>query len=453
MTVILRRTTLFSHPNRGIWAYNTTSPGIVANKRHVYSTAFFWKYVTERFFDDSPSGELGNSMHNFRPVRLIMENYESNVANGSKTDNTALNDELNAYQTYFAGQSTTLSKVLRDFYLTILLSKNNASSQTNLKNYPSSGLNFITDLSDITPNNLTFKHGCTGRKTGDNNGISYYLTNDDYIASQQPIYFKNTNGLNFTVSGATISNGSNQFHNILQEQYHGGLYRMGANYHEVRLPGSQSCFAVTARPKASSTCTHLANSNEFNLLLVREGLSTPNNNLVQLQITQSNSTVKNIGSTSNNSNISECLNDISVINCFSKSTAVAYYNKPDFSVMSCPINYETQLNLSPTVVTSAGTAIQLACQKYRAGVIDVCSGFIAHNKVDNSTLLDTTPYKIVIYNLLGVPMVEQSIDDKEFDQYHYINQFQNNGVPSGIYIATVFNNWGKVISGTKFFKY
>lgn len=87
-----------------------------------------------------------------------MENYEANIANGLKTDVSAADDELNAYESYFASQSSNLSNVLRDFYITILLSKNNAASQTNLKTYPTSGLNFITDLTDISPNNLTFKH-------------------------------------------------------------------------------------------------------------------------------------------------------------------------------------------------------------------------------------------------------------------------------------------------------
>lgn len=33
--------TLFSHPNRGIWAHNTTNSSFLANKRHAYSTVFF----------------------------------------------------------------------------------------------------------------------------------------------------------------------------------------------------------------------------------------------------------------------------------------------------------------------------------------------------------------------------------------------------------------------------
>ena len=442
--------TLFSHPNRGIWAYNTTEPSITANKRHVYSTGFLWKYVTERFFDDSSTGELSNSMHNFRPIRLIMENYESNIATGSKTDNTALNDERNAYETYFAGQSSNLSNVLRDFYITILLSKSNATSQSNLKNYPTSGLNFITDISDITPNNLTFKQRCTGRKTDDNNGISFYLTND--LPSQQPIYFKDANGLNFTLNGSTISNGVNQFHNLLQENHHGGLYRLGVNYHETNLSG-KTCFAVTARPKSNtSTCTHPNSSNEFNLLLVREGLNT-SNNLVQLQITRSNSTIKNVGATLIDNNISECLSDISEINCFSRTTAITYYNKPEFSVMNCPIDYEIQLNLLPTLNTPSGSAYQITCQKYRSGSgIGACNGYITHDKVDVDALYDVIPHKIIILNLWGGIMAGTFVDNERFEECRYITKFQNDNVPSGVYIAVVFNKWGQVINSTKFFK-
>lgn len=383
-----------------------------------------------------------------------MENYEANIATGLKTDVSAADDELNAYESYFASQSSNLSNVLRDFYITILLSKNNAASQTNLKTYPTSGLNFITDLTDISPNNLTFKHSCTGRKTGDPNGISYYL-NNSYTGSKQPIYFSGTtNGLNFTVSGGTVSNGTTQFHNVLQESYHGGLYRMGVNYHEARLAGKIE-FAVNAKAEAT-TCTHTAGSNEFNLLLVREALNVSNNNLTQLQITRSNSTVKNIGTIASNSNISECLNNVSDIKCFSRTTAITYYNKPDFSVMNCPINYTTQLRTEPFIITPLWEALS---QKIRSGSTYIdCNAFVAHNKTDTDLLIDTEPIKntepakLFIFNMLGVVVAETSVES-EHDAYYYINEFRSNQLPRGIYIAAMFDEQGQAVNSLKFFKY
>lgn len=72
-----------------------------------YSSVFFWKYVTERFFDEPTENQSCTSKVNLKPIRKIWENYSSKEY---------FSNEIGAYNNFFFNYQRTIRQVILEFY-------------------------------------------------------------------------------------------------------------------------------------------------------------------------------------------------------------------------------------------------------------------------------------------------------------------------------------------------
>jgi hypothetical protein len=417
------------YTNRGILGTAQIPPNNTNDRDFQYSTVYFWKYLTERFFDENDptlSSEMQNSIHNFEPIRRIWEQYASSAL---------YENEIGAYNAYFDTEGTNLSNVAKDFYLALLFLKDNAASYSNLKN------NFLL------PNTqkYVFKQKCNGIKNDpfSPNGLSDIVTSGGLPSDYYTI--ANSNSLDMPVSAGSVGYYIGDGCGTAESNRHDQLYRMGANYHQISTwPNNDKCFTTKASPKSiSTTCTIIPtdrkestlptvtnNPNYFQSIIVREKFSNDISNygtLIGLSI---------LGAPLNQSYLGQHSSKITTKNnnnCWSETTLIVYRDHPILELIQ-KMDKLLHYNLS---IENAGV-----CP-------NVCTSNIMHLKQETRIIdYEPKPAILYIYDLTGKPVMQKeifvggdiNIAGKEYD---------NINLPKGMYIKVLSDKKGEIIDRKK----
>lgn len=419
------------YTNRGILGTSQIPPNNNYDKEFQYSTVYFWKYLTERFFDENDptlSTEMQNSIHNFKPIRQIWEQYAST---------TLYENEIGAYNAYFNTESTDLSIVAKDFYLTLLFLKNNAASYTNLKN------NLL--FSSLNTQKYVFKQKCNGLK---NDPFSPNGLSDIVISGGLPSdYYSLANGnyLGLPISESSVGYYSGNGCGTAENNRHDQLYRMGANYHQISTwPNNGKCFTTKAKPKRiNASCTTIPtnqkestlptvanNPNYFRSIMVREKFSNDISNygtLIDLSIVDA---PLNYSYFDAFSKITTPSNNI----CWSGTTLIVYRDQP---ILDPLVKADILLHYDLSI-ESAGNC-KSPCPPTNT----------THLKQESTEINYTQETAILyIYDLTGRPVIQKEvfIESKHND---ITNEHYNIDLPKGMYIKVLSDRKGQIIDRNK----